>query len=233
MKRFLVTMLIIGGVIMATGCSSQTIPPNNSSSEKELSSGNIYSLEEVSFDDATTEETNDKSEETLEDTSVFSSVTEESEENHETSAPDEDFKLPQVYVELEKSFAPCKLIVNEKDITFGNYVAINKAEYEAAVPLVAVLKELGADVQDVDSTTKKVTCNGKVYTLDFEDCVLLNDEDINVLQFWGGTYFAYRRGEELIVTDTSINEVFWEMELNYAIRIDKTENAILIVKSSN
>lgn len=232
MKRFLVTMLIIGGVIMATGCSSQTIPPNNSSSEKELSSEGVYFSGEVSFED-TTEETNDKSEGNIEETSVFSSVTEESEENHETSAPDEDFKLPQVYVELEKSFAPCKLIVNEKDITFGNYVAINKDEYEAAVPLMAVLKELGADIQGVDATTKKVTCNGKAYILDLEDCVLIGDDDDNILMFDGGMYFAYRRGEELIVTDTSINEVFWEMELNYAIRIDKTENAILIVKSSN
>ena len=51
----------------------------------------------------------------------------------------------------------CKLLVNGKDITNGKNVKINYEYQNTELPLLAILKELGADVQWEDNSRVIVT----------------------------------------------------------------------------
>lgn len=60
----------------------------------------------------------------------------------------------------------CKLIVNGKDITSGNYVKLNYEYHYAELPLTLVMKALGAKVEWQSNTTAMITFGGKDYILD-------------------------------------------------------------------
>lgn len=259
-------ILIMGGLIMVSGCSSKEIARNDKLHNTEISSESVQSLElssSLNEDDETSvklecdtseelsvtqsEEASSEVEENVEDFTTTSENVEdlsvedlpdqpmldnvgreESESNQGSSSSYEE--LPDIYVALEKEFSPCRLIVNGKDISDENYVAINKTKYEAAVPLTTIFKELGVDIQDVNRSTKSVVYDGKTYTLDLERCGLFNTDDVNILEYEGGRSFAYKKNGELIVTDPALTQAFWEMGLPYRYRINREQNEIIVEK---
>lgn len=278
--KIILAILIMGGLIMVSGCSSKGIGHNDKPHNTEFSSELVQSLElssspneddetsttlendaseelddvlsEKDFDEETSDEvgesvkdfptsSEDNSNQKIEDASELSSEDlpdesmpesgekKESNLSHETSVSYEE-ELPDIYIALEKEFSPCRLIVNGKDISDENYVAINKTKYEAAVPLTTILKELGVDIQDVNRSTKSVVYDGKTYTLDLERCGLFNTDDVNILEYEGGRSFAYKKNGELIVTDPALTQAFWEMGLPYRYRINREQNEIIVEK---
>ena len=64
---------------------------------------------------------------------------------------------------------PAKLIVNGKDITEGNYVYINVEKEQAEVPLLAIVKELGAEVEWIDENIVEISYEDKSKQIDKND----------------------------------------------------------------
>ena len=59
-----------------------------------------------------------------------------------------------------------KLIVKGKEITITNQSKLNYEHHYAELPLIAIMKELGAKVEWQGKTTAKITFDGKDYFLD-------------------------------------------------------------------
>ena len=64
---------------------------------------------------------------------------------------------------------PAKLIVNGKDITEGNYVYIDVEKEQAEVPLLAIVKELGAEVEWIDENIVEISYGDKSKQIDKND----------------------------------------------------------------
>ena len=97
----------------------------------------------------------------------------------------------------------CRLIVKGKDITDGNYV---KLYYNYAnLPLIAVMKELGAKVERQSKTTLAITYGNKHYILDTTSCSLdeikANGTESTAIPPVGGGGGSQVIGNELVVDD--------------------------------
>ena len=68
-----------------------------------------------------------------------------------------------------KTTLPAKLVVNGKDITEGNYVYINVEKEQAEVPLLAIVKELGAEVVWIDENIVEISYEDKSFQIDKND----------------------------------------------------------------
>ncbi|MBQ9106309.1 MAG: hypothetical protein IJY56_00295 [Clostridia bacterium] len=60
----------------------------------------------------------------------------------------------------------CRLIVNGKDITEGNYVKMFAEYRQEHLPVLAIAKELGAQIEWQSETQVTLSYNGKSHTLD-------------------------------------------------------------------
>lgn len=119
----------------------------------------------------------------------------------------------------------CRLIVNGKDITKGNYVRINHAAKHAELPVTAILKELGYNAE-------------MKYIQDTDSYVVIIDEETEFLDTqyeyygfppgFGDTDYVRRIVDNEIIVDS--NSIFTIMYWAYyaEIEIDYSTNTVYI-----
>ena len=114
----------------------------------------------------------------------------------------------------------CKLIVNGKDISDKNYVRIDLQNREAELPLTAILKEFGAEINWKDSKTVEITYE--------EENLILGEgfEDLG-LPIPPGTTNAVRKiiDNELIVDSTSAQDIFFYV---FGAKINTDYDALIV-----
>ena len=130
-------------------------------------------------------------------------------------------------IDASQKVSNCGLLVNGRDLSYEAYVCMDYERESAELPLLAILKELGAEVCWNDTHTVTVTYGDK--TLDFDT----RDEYFGVL-IPPGTTNAIRRVEnnELFFDDESVRvllrsvmEVTIRINTDYGeVRIDSVEH---------
>ena len=100
----------------------------------------------------------------------------------------------------------CALLVNGQDISKENYVYIDKDERTAYIPLLAILKALGAQI-DIQADEVTIIYHGTTYILDFETYYLTEKGGASlslVAPPPGATTCYYERlGDEFIIDTLS------------------------------
>ena len=105
---------------------------------------------------------------------------------------------------------PAKLIVNGKDITEGNYVYINVEKEQAEVPLLAIVKELGAEVVWIDENIVEISYEDKSFQID------KRDKDFGYeIPPGGGRKVRKAVEHDLIFDDQSIMPILRELTNSY------------------
>lgn len=101
--------------------------------------------------------------------------------------------------EEENKVSNCTLLVNGKDITSGNYVKINYQHQNTELPLLAILEELGADIQWKDANTVMIKYKETTFDIDTAN------EDFG-LPIPPGTTKAIRQivNNEILIDGTSV-----------------------------
>ena len=125
----------------------------------------------------------------------------------------------------------CRLIVNEKDITPENHLKLNFEFGYAEIPLIAVLKELGADILWSDSTNAKITIDGICYYLNIKDCELTQENsDTNILGVPPGCKHSlyYIPLENEIIIDSDSSKLLLSVVLKEKIIIDADNHVVSI-----
>jgi hypothetical protein len=122
----------------------------------------------------------------------------------------------------------CRLIVNGKDITAGNYVVLNQEDAE--LPFTAIMKELGAKIDWKNKTQGLMFFNHKIYILDTENCSLLDKEKgwDCLLTPPGGFHPHKLVGVELIIGSARLNTAFQLMDTEWIVNIDYDKKVITI-----
>lgn len=121
----------------------------------------------------------------------------------EHTVSENDSEDKNLYSEREnQTMSECRLIINGHDITRENHVKIKAKNTE--IPLLAVMKELGANIAwDDKMTVVSIDCFGKIFKID------INDFDFG----WyvkPGTVEAVRifDGKEIIIDGESALDIF-------------------------
>lgn len=118
--------------------------------------------------------------------------------------------IPPEVAEVENN---CKLIVNGKDITEGNYVKIDYENQQAEIPVLAICRELGADIKWI----------GKIAIISYNDKMQIVDTTVSDfgLLILPGSSKAVRKmsGGDAIIEDDSFSWYFIRgmMEVEYVI----------------
>ena len=121
-----------------------------------------------------------------------------------------------------------RLIVNGKDITAGQYVTVDADKQEVAVPITAILSELGCQVEWTDAKIVKVTYNGrKIVTFD------LNDRDFGTPLPPGSNYCVRKVVGNEIVVDEVTAEANFLNGLGYFIRVDYSSNTVSVIQKED
>ena len=125
-----------------------------------------------------------------------------------------------------------QLIVNGKDITKGNYVKIHP--HYAELPLVAILRELGATVNRKGQKTAEIILNKKTFVLDTEKCLLtekLDGREIpHILVAPGRLGFSQDAVDEFILDDISVDTCLLYMNLDVTVTVDRDGKRIVVGK---
>ena len=178
MKKFSFVLLLCVILCITTGCSgdiSSASPTDNSVSES------------ASEQNASTDTT---------------SLTQSSDDI--SSTPSSHLESSES-IEIKETHANCRLIVNGKDITDGNYVYLYETDREfssdADIPLSAILRELGATVEWQDETKVVITHSAYNGSLTFDT----SDEYFGVLPPPGGKVRVTRKvyNNEIVMDDAS------------------------------
>lgn len=123
-----------------------------------------------------------------------------------------------------------RLIVNEKEITVTNHVRLNYEYHYAELPIIAILKELGANVEWQSETTANIALNGKGYFLDISKASLVNKgNDFNFLIIPPcsnhGTFYQVA-DKELIIDSDSARLIL--MEIGFTVNINFEDGIVNI-----
>lgn len=125
-----------------------------------------------------------------------------------------------------------QLIVNGKDITKGNYVKIHP--HYAELPLVAILRELGATVNWKGQKTAEIILNKKTFVLDTEKRLLtekLDGREIpHILVAPGRLGFSQDAVDEFILDDISVDTCLLYMNLDVTVTVDRDGKRIVVGK---
>jgi hypothetical protein len=108
----------------------------------------------------------------------------------------------------------CRLIVNGRDITSETYVRINYEYQNAELPIIAILKEFGAEVEWKDQTIVNITYKGYDFVLDTVKGTFTQvGDDLNAFEIPPGTKHAvsYRIGDEFVIDNNSS----WDLIVNF------------------
>lgn len=130
------------------------------------------------------------------------SLTQSSNDISSTSSSNSE---PSESIENKETYANCRLIVNGKDITDGNYVYLYETDREfssdADIPLSAILRELGATVEWQDETKVVITHSAYNGSLTFDT----SDEFFGVLIPPGGKVRVTRKvyNNEIVMDNSS------------------------------
>lgn len=95
----------------------------------------------------------------------------------------------------------------------------------ADVPLLCVLKNLGAEIE-YEENMVNIKINGGKYILDLEDMSLYNKHNKdkgNLLHINGGPVFVYRSGDELMVDTATLHYVLSCIDAKSYIKIDRNK----------
>jgi len=135
---------------------------------------------------------------------------------------------PSLYINSEETehYSPneARLIVNGKDITQGNYVRIDRAARHAEIPIIAILKELGYDVeieydQNMDS-----------YAVIIDEFVFIDTQyqDFSIHIGYGDTDYVRSIIDDQIIVDSDsvFTQLYWSY--NAEIEIDYTTNTVYV-----
>lgn len=113
------------------------------------------------------------------------------------------------------------LVINGKNITDDNYVNYNN-EYDCfELPLIAILKELGAEIKWLDEKTVSIIIYDKTYVLNTEECSLTEiNSTFNLFQIApGDTHGVFsKRVENEFVIDSDSLKLFFINELGLRMR---------------
>lgn len=122
----------------------------------------------------------------------------------------------------------CKLMVNGKDITSGNYVKLN--EYYADLPFTEVMEALGAKVEWQNKTTAKITYVGQDYILDTTKCSLIEvGGTFNIISTPPGSTRHYQVvGDEFILDNVTMKGAFQLMGTSIKININYDDKIVNI-----
>lgn len=135
---------------------------------------------------------------------------------------------------IEKAFTisndenAVRLIVDGHDSTAGQYVTVDADKQEVAVPITAILSELGCQVEWTDAKTVKVTYNGrKIVTFD------LNDRDFGTPLPPGSNYCVRREVDNEIVVDKVTAQANFLNGLGYYIKVDYSSNTVSVIQKED
>lgn len=100
-----------------------------------------------------------------------------------------------------------KLIINEIDITAGNYVYIEQQEKYAKIPLVAIAKSLGCDVKWHNNSRVTINFENTTYILNPTKKTLKKKGDtFNIIDVPPGTnhggYYQIKENEFIVDSDS-------------------------------
>ena len=118
-----------------------------------------------------------------------------------------------------------KLVVNGKDITKGNYISLQKFDnyIEVEMPLLAVVAELGAEIEWQSEKVVAVTYNGNTETYD------TSESDFGVYGPDGGVHIRKIENDDLVFDLSSIEGILEEV-YGVIVKVD-TEACIVYVDS--
>lgn len=122
-----------------------------------------------------------------------------------------------------------KLFYQGKEIDTPNAPIIYGGD--ADVPLIAVLKAVGATVEEIEEGYFVVRINGKAYMLDILAKEMFpqgEDNAWNMLMVFGGVTFKYVVNDELMVSHPIVNSALMFVGVDAYVRMD-TENAKVII----
>ncbi len=123
------------------------------------------------------------------------------------------------------------LVINGKNITDDNYVNYNN-EYDCfELPLIAILKELGAEIKWLDEKTVSIIIYDKTYVLNTEECSLTEiNSTFNLFQIApGDTHGVFsKRVENEFVIDSDSLKLFFINELGLRMRRSSNNKEITI-----
>ena len=124
----------------------------------------------------------------------------------------------------------CRVIVNGQELPESKYARLNREEEYAEIPLIAVFKALGAEIQQLDDHTLQISIKDYTYELDTKEGVLTEEGgSINLLtlQSWDHEPVWKTVDDECIV-DSAFAGFVLNIQLRVATRIDYEEAAIYI-----
>lgn len=126
-----------------------------------------------------------------------------------------------------------KLLVDSKEIITENIPKIYN-NY-ADIPFLAVMKSMGANVRQQNETQFLVSFKNKVYTLDIQSCALYIDESTKENLFNkvdGGTFFKYSVTNDVMVDNTTLGSVLYDMGQKVSVEIDSNNSYVLINRNT-
>ena len=100
----------------------------------------------------------------------------------------------------------------------------------ADVPLMAVLKGLGAEVGEMSNGIAELSIDNKSYLFNSNELSLeqIGGQRGNLLFIEGGYTFVYSQGEEIMIDTDTLYVVFRDMDLDITIKCDREKNEVLI-----
>lgn len=100
----------------------------------------------------------------------------------------------------------------------------------ADVPLMAVLKGLGAEVGEMSNGIAELSIDNKSYLFNSNELSLeqIGGQRGNLLFIAGGYTFVYSQGEEIMIDTDTLYVVFRDMGLDITIKCDREKNEVSI-----
>ena len=100
-----------------------------------------------------------------------------------------------------------KLIINDSDISLGNYISINFQKKYAKLPLIAIVETLGCDVEWYNKNKVTITFDNNVYILNpVEKTLKKKGDSFNIISIPPGTkhngYYQIEKNEIIIDSDS-------------------------------
>jgi len=135
------------------------------------------------------------------------------------------------------STEPWKLIINGKDVTENCYVGYDWKYQQAKLGVIAVLQELGVELNWQSESVASISINGDLYILNLNEKTLkgpsIFGENENLLVGLPGTYDPQTIevvDNELIVSEDLLGELFSQELLNVSCHVDP-ETLTVTIKS--
>jgi len=120
-----------------------------------------------------------------------------------------------------------KLFYQGKEIDTPNAPIIYGGD--ADVPLIAILKAVGATVEEIEEGYFAVSKNDQTYLLDIQVPEMVGiEDDWDRLMVAGGLVYLYAVDGELMVSDCIATTVLMHMDVNAYVAVD-TENARVVI----